>query len=326
MHNLKHFQSLIENQLKDLHFNAKPVQLYEPIRYMLTLGGKRMRPSLLLIANDLFGGNVNDALMPACGIEVFHNFTLLHDDIMDNAPVRRAKQTVHEKWNSNIAILSGDAMFVKSVQMISSVQEDHLKKVLDLFNSTALEVCEGQQMDMDFESRDDVQIDEYIEMIRLKTAVLLAASLEIGAITANANIKQAEILYDFGINLGIAFQLQDDLLDVYGNKENFGKQVGGDIISNKKTFLLLKALELAEGENLNRLQGLMNNTGVSMNANDKVEAVTALYDSVGVKELTQQKIDSYFNEAKHLLNKIDVSSEKKQILIELMDKLYVRDV
>lgn len=324
MPDLKDFQQLINNQLKDLDLNVKPLRLYEPIRYMLSLGGKRMRPSLCLIANHLFDGNVNDALMPACGIEVFHNFTLLHDDIMDNAPYRRTKETVHKKWNTSIAILSGDAMFVKSVQLISSVNENHLKKILDLFNHAALQVCEGQQMDMDFEERDDVKIEEYIEMIRLKTAVLLASSLEIGAMTANATMEQAELLYDFGLNLGIAFQLQDDLLDVYGNKDNFGKQVGGDIISNKKTYLLLTALELIEGENLAKLVELTHNTGVVINANDKVEAVTALYNTVGVKKLTQEKIDSYFNEAKHLLNKLEVAHAKKQILIELMEKLHVR--
>ena len=326
MPDLKHFQHLIENKLKELDLNLAPVRLYEPIRYMLSLGGKRMRPSLCLTANQLFDGDVNDALMPACGIEVFHNFTLLHDDIMDNAPYRRTKETVHKKWNTGIAILSGDAMFVKSVQLISTVKETQLKKVLGLFNHTALQVCEGQQMDMDFEERDDVKIEEYIEMIKLKTAVLLAASLEIGAMTANASIGQAEVLYDFGINLGIAFQLQDDLLDVYGSKDNFGKQVGGDIISNKKTYLLLKALEIAEGESLNKLVELTNNTGVISNTGDKVEAVTALYNAVGVKELTQEKIDSYFNEAKHILKKLNVPDAKKQILTELMNKLYVRNV
>jgi len=236
MHEPAFFQSIIEEEIKKISLGSSPRELYEPIRYMLALGGKRLRPSLLLMSTELFGGNTKDAISPALGIEVFHNFTLLHDDIMDKAPLRRSQETVHKKWNPDIAILSGDTMFVKSCELMMKVDDGILRKVMTLFYETATEVCEGQQLDMNFESRSSVTIDEYIHMISLKTAMLLGCSMKTGAWIANANEADANHLYDFGKNIGIAFQLHDDILDVYGDELKFGKQVGGDIIANKKLF------------------------------------------------------------------------------------------
>ena len=248
MKSLPELSDLIHQSVNKLQFPVSPKGLYDPIRYMLSLGGKRMRPVLTLMACDAFNGDVERAISPALGLEVFHNFTLLHDDIMDNAPLRRSKPTVHEKWNSNIAILAGDAMFVQSCQLVMDTPSSVVKEVMEVFTKTALEVCEGQQYDMDFESMNEVSIEEYIDMIRLKTAVLLGASLKIGALIGNADSEAASHLYDFGVNLGIAFQLQDDILDVYGDASFFGKQVGGDILANKKTYLLITALNKANGE------------------------------------------------------------------------------
>jgi geranylgeranyl diphosphate synthase type II len=257
MHSLSHFQQLIEKGLSSLELDKKPAELYDPIQYMLNLGGKRMRPALLLMSNEMFGGNPEEVISPALGIEVFHNFTLLHDDIMDKAPLRRTKATVHEKWNANVAILSGDTMFVQSCQLMMKVNDKYLRKVMDLFMKTAIEVCEGQQYDMNYESIEKVSLDEYLEMIALKTAVLLGGSLAIGAICADAKEDDIENIYHFGKKLGIAFQLQDDILDAYGDAEKFGKQVGGDIISNKKTFLLISACEQAKGKQLEQLTFLL---------------------------------------------------------------------
>src|SRR5476651_2411466 len=253
MKQLTDLQVLISKAVDALKFPESPAELYEPISYILDLGGKRLRPSLLLMACDLFGGDVNKAIEPALAIEVFHNFTLMHDDIMDKAPLRRGKKTVHEKWNANVAILSGDAMMVEANKLMMKVDDPILRRVMDVFNETATGVCEGQQIDMSFEQRNNVLIDEYLNMIRLKTAVLLGGTLKIGAIIGGASLNDAQLLYSFGVNLGIAFQLQDDILDVYGDPEKFGKQVGGDILSNKKTYLLIKALELAKDDHLQQL-------------------------------------------------------------------------
>ena len=242
--------NLVNNQLEKEQFGEEPVGLYEPIKYTLANGGKRIRPALALMAYSVFAKyDARSVLMPALGVEILHNFTLLHDDIMDHAEVRRGKATVHKKWDENTAILSGDAMFILAYKYLAKCNEKVLAKVLNIFSKTALEICEGQQYDMDFEERYDVSIDEYLEMIRLKTAVLLGCSLKIGAICGGADDKDADLLYDFGINIGLAFQLMDDILDVYADYETFGKEPGGDIASNKKTFLLLKALELADTEN-----------------------------------------------------------------------------
>ena len=251
MKKLEDLQSIISEAVQKLDFPGYPAKLYEPISYILSLGGKRMRPALLLMACELFGGDVNKAISPALAIEVFHNFTLMHDDIMDNAPLRRGKTTVHERWNKNVAILSGDVMLIEGYKLMMQVEDRLLRPILDIFNTTAVGVCEGQQLDMEFETRDVVDINEYINMIRLKTAVVLGGALKIGALIGGAPAKDADLLSQFGVQLGVAFQLQDDILDVYGDPEKFGKQVGGDIISNKKTFLLIKALELAKGEQAN---------------------------------------------------------------------------
>ncbi len=322
MHSLSHFQQLIEKGLSSLELNKKPAELYDPIQYMLNLGGKRMRPALLLMSNEMFGGNPEEVISPALGIEVFHNFTLLHDDIMDKAPLRRSKETVHEKWNANVAILSGDTMFVQSCQLMMKVCDKHLRKVMDLFMTTAIEVCEGQQYDMNYESIENVSIDEYLEMISLKTAVLLGGSLAIGAICANANENDIDNIYNFGKKLGIAFQLQDDILDVYGDAEKFGKQVGGDILANKKTFLLISACEQAKEKQLEKLKFLLNQK--DFNPDEKIRSVIAVYDDLKIKEQADQKMDQYFQEAMKHLNAIQVSVDRKELLISFAEKLMVR--
>src|ERR1700759_413091 len=258
MKELHELQDIIGNAVKELNYPEYPAQLYEPISYILSLGGKRMRPALLLMACDLFGGDVDAAIPPALAIEVFHNFTLMHDDIMDNAPIRRGHATVHTKWNQNVGILSGDVMLVQGYKLMMQVPDHLLRPILDIFNVTAIGVCEGQQLDMEFEELTNVSIDEYLNMIKLKTAVVLGGALKIGALIGGADTKDADLLSDFGVNLGIAFQLQDDILDVYGDPEKFGKQVGGDIISNKKTYLLLKSLELANKQQSSELHNWLN--------------------------------------------------------------------
>ncbi|RYE17915.1 MAG: polyprenyl synthetase family protein [Sphingobacteriales bacterium] len=271
MKKLNELQDIIIDGISQLSYPARPAELYQPISYILSIGGKRLRPALVLMACDMFGGDVNAAVKPALAIEVFHNFTLMHDDIMDNAPLRRGKVTVHEKWNSNIAILSGDVMMVEANKLIMQVDDRILRTVMTIFNETAQGVCEGQQFDMNFEQDNQVSIDGYLGMIRLKTAVLLGGALKIGALIGGADAANAENLYQFGVNLGIAFQLQDDILDVYGDPEKFGKQVGGDIISNKKTFLLIKATELAkEQESTDLAQWVATK---DFNTTEKVKAV-----------------------------------------------------
>src|SRR3569833_1427024 len=248
MRTINQIQEILNREVESLDFPLYPADLYEPIKYILALGGKRIRPALLLMSCDMFGGDILKAVPPALAIEVFHNFTLMHDDIMDNAPLRRGKVTVHEKWNKNVAILSGDVMLVKGYELMMNVDDRVLRPIMNIFNETAIGVCEGQQIDMEFETRSDVHIDEYINMIRLKTAVVLGGAVKIGALIGGSTPEDALLLQTFGEQLGVAFQLQDDILDVYGDPEKFGKQVGCDILSNKKTFLLLKALELADKE------------------------------------------------------------------------------
>jgi geranylgeranyl diphosphate synthase type II len=317
-------QEMYQGWLEALALNRDPQSLYDPVKYVLSMGGKRLRPVLMLLAYNLFKDDVERVKPQALGIEIYHNFTLLHDDLMDKADVRRGHPTVHKRWNDNTAILSGDAMTVLAYQQIEQCDEKHLHKVINLFNQTAIEICEGQQYDMDFESRLDVTEAEYMEMIRLKTSVLLAASLKIGAILADASEKDADLLYDFGICLGLAFQLKDDLLDVYGDPKVFGKKNGGDILCNKKTFLLIKALELA---NESQLQGL--NRWIEMkefSAEEKINAVTTLYNIVGVKGITQKLIEDYSAKASALLNEVSVSEERKEALRKLMEGLKTREV
>ncbi len=298
-----------------------PKELYDPIKYTLDNGGKRMRPLLVLLGCKVFSEDVSQALRPAIGIELFHNFTLLHDDIMDEAPLRRGNPSVYKKWNSNIAILSGDAMIIKAYQLLVETRTGALSDVLIEFNRTALEVCEGQQLDMNFESRDDVSLEEYLQMIGLKTAVLLATSLKIGALIGGANAEQANLLYNFGLNTGIAFQLQDDILDVYGESAKVGKQKGGDIISNKKTFLLLKALELADKE-----KSLELNQWLTSNApTQKVAAVTAIYNQLGVRQLAEEKMWDYYNSGIASLEKVKGSAAWVTTLKQFSNDLMHRE-
>jgi geranylgeranyl diphosphate synthase type II len=324
---LNQLQIQVEKGLQDLSFPVQPESLYQPVTYMLSLGGKRVRPVLVLLANELFGGDSKVALSAALGVEVFHNFTLLHDDIMDNAPLRRAKQTVHAKWNSNVAILSGDAMFVEACKLMMQVPDNSVRNVMDVFTTTALEVCEGQQYDMDFETSNNVSIQQYLDMIRLKTAVLVGGSLKIGALIGNASQEAANHLYDFGVNLGVAFQLQDDILDVYGDTNKFGKQVGGDILSNKKTFLLLTALANADKETSNELNYLLNlQIDATNSASEKVKAVTIIYNKLTVKEIALAKMNELYNEALKHLDAIQVDENRKVPLRELAASLMIREV
>ncbi|TSD66640.1 polyprenyl synthetase family protein [Inquilinus sp. KBS0705] len=323
MRKLEDLQSLIATSVSKLQFPEYPAELYEPISYILALGGKRMRPALLLMACDLFNGDVEAALPPALAIEVFHNFTLMHDDIMDKAPIRRGKVTVHEKWDNNVAILSGDVMLIEGYKLMMQVRDNILRQVLDIFNATAVGVCEGQQLDMTFETSNDVTIPEYINMIRLKTAVVLGGALKIGALIGNADIKDADLLCEFGENVGIAFQLQDDILDVYGNPEKFGKQVGGDIISNKKTYLLIKALELVKGADAEELARWL--TFPKFDAAEKVAAVTALYNKANVRQFAESEMQAYAEKAFAALDQINLPEESKQYLRDFADGLLVRE-
>jgi geranylgeranyl diphosphate synthase type II len=323
MKKLNELQELIGNAVTKLAFPVHPTDLYEPISYILSIGGKRMRPALLLMACDLFGGDIDKALAPALAIEVFHNFTLMHDDIMDNAPLRRGRTTVHEKWNQNVGILSGDVMLIEGYKLMMQVENHLLRQILDIFNNTAVGVCEGQQIDMDFEQRNDVAIDEYINMIRLKTAVVLGGALKIGALIGGAGLKDAELLSNFGEHLGIAFQLQDDILDVYGDPEKFGKQVGGDIISNKKTYLLIKALELAEKENAIELNKLL--TEKQLDNDSKVKAVTAIYNTLQVRQYAENQMQAYADKAFEALDAINLPDGHKQYLRDFADGLMVRE-
>jgi geranylgeranyl diphosphate synthase type II len=316
-------QALISNSVDKLSFPEHPGQLYEPISYILSLGGKRMRPALLLMACELFGGDVNKAIPPALAIEVFHNFTLMHDDIMDKAPLRRGKTTVHEKWNQNVAILSGDVMLIEGYKLMMQVDNHLLRQVLDIFNETAVGVCEGQQIDMEFETQQNVRIDEYINMIRLKTAVVLGGALKIGALIGGASQQDADLLSDFGVQLGIAFQLQDDILDVYGDPEKFGKQVGGDIISNKKTYLLIKALELAQGDDANELNNLLSAT--KFNAAQKVADVTRIYNNLQIRSYAEEAMQTYADKAFAALALINLPDNHKQYLQDFADGLLVRE-
>ena len=289
----------------------EPENLYKPIHYILQLGGKRLRPILTLLTCDLFGGNSKQALNAALAIEVFHNFTLIHDDIMDSAPMRRGHETVHKKWNVNTGILSGDAMMIVAYQCFENYEPTMYKKLLTVFNKTALEVCEGQQLDIDFENRNNVTIAEYIKMITFKTSVLVAAAMKMGAIVAKVDDAEAAKIYNFGLNLGIAFQLQDDYLDTFGNAETFGKQIGGDILENKKTFLFLKCIEIANKSDVKELLKLYSDK--KGNA-QKVQRVTELFINNKIDENTIKEIESYTNKAFEILNSLTLSDEKKAVL------------
>ncbi len=313
------YQKLIEAEIKNQKFGSQPKSLYEPIRYLMNLGGKRLRPLLVMLSYSLYKKDAKKIAPYAAAVEAFHNFTLMHDDIMDKAPLRRGKATVHEKWNVNTAILSGDVMLVRVYDLFLSLEEKKLKEVLKIFNQCAAEVCEGQQWDMEFETKAKVTEAQYIEMIRLKTAVLLGFSLELGALLADASAEDRIALREFGINIGIGFQLKDDLLDVYADKKKFGKQVGGDIIANKKTFLLIKALEKARGKDKVELTKWLSAT--KFNAAKKVKAVTSIYDNIGVQLLTEKKIEAYFSKGFERLK--DVKGNKS-VLIAFTNNLIAR--
>lgn len=319
MHSPTQLQEILENAIPQIVYPKHPANLYEPIRYIMSLGGKRIRPVMVLMATELFTTEINKALDVALAIETFHNFTLVHDDIMDNAPLRRGKQTVHEKWGVNNAILSGDVMMVESNKHLSKVDISVLKPVLDTFNATAQGVCEGQQLDMEFEQRNDVTIEEYIEMIRLKTAVLLGGAMKLGAIVGGASTTDADLLYTFGENLGVAFQLQDDILDVYGNPDKFGKQVGGDIIANKKTFLHLKTLALAHSNEVESL------TSITTNQEEKIDQVTHLYNKYEIRDLATAEMDKYLTRANQALETLAVAEDKKENFRTLVQQILDRD-
>lgn len=311
----------LQKRSEDLK-KMNPANLYEPVDYSLEMGGKRLRPLLLLLSCNMFSDSVQNALPAAIAIEMFHNFTLLHDDIMDNAEVRRNRPTVHKKFNENSAILSGDVMAFLSYSYLLESKSEKLDEILRLFTKTAIEVCEGQQLDMEFENRLEVDENEYIEMIRLKTAVLLACALKAGALLANAGLGVANQLYEFGINLGLAFQLQDDLLDSFGVQESFGKKIGGDILANKKTYLSIKALETVTGNRKQELIGWMNKT--DFNPSEKINAVLSIYTQLNIKELVQQKIDSYFQKCQSVFEQISVVESRKQQLQEISNSMLNR--
>ncbi len=302
----------------------EPKNLYEPILYILNLGGKRLRPILTLLATDAFEGDVEKALDAALAIEIFHNFSLVHDDIMDDAPLRRGKDTVHEKWDINTGILSGDAMLINAYQLFENYDSDTFKQLAQLFTKTAIEVCEGQQYDVDYEESDLVSIPEYLQMIKYKTAVLVGAALQMGAIIANASKKDEQLIYDFGCNLGLAFQLQDDYLDVFGNPETFGKQIGGDIIENKKTFLYLKSLELLDQDESEQLKHLYSIS--PLNPAQKIETVGGLFVKSGAAGLAKQEIEKYTSTALKHLQDLEMKPEKKQRFTTFANDLMTRNV
>lgn len=323
MHSIPQLQEIINKAIAEKEYTESPAQLYEPISYLMELGGKRMRPVLVLLSAELFGGDIRKALDAAIGIELFHNFTLMHDDIMDKAPLRRGKPTVHAKWSENAAILSGDVMFVEAYKMMIRVEDVILRQVLDIFSDTASAVCQGQQADMDFEKRADVSIEEYLQMIKQKTAVLLAGSMEIGALIGGADTDQSKLLYEFGENLGLAFQLQDDILDVYGDPEKFGKQVGGDILANKKTFLLIKAKDLAQTDASKEIARWVN--GTNHDPAEKINAITSMFDKLGVRKLAESQMEFYVRKALGALNQISVQNGTKVLLKDFAETLLLRE-
>lgn len=324
MLSIEKYQSEFTEYLNKYEVTKEPLGLYEPIDYILNLGGKRLRPVLTLMATDVFNGNYKQALKAALSIEIFHNFSLVHDDIMDDAPLRRGHKTVHEKWDINTGILSGDAMLIKAYQLFESYTPQTFQLLAKLFSKTALQVCEGQQYDVDFETRNNVTIPDYLKMIEYKTAVLIGAALKMGAIVANASEKDQDNIYEFGKNLGIAFQLQDDYLDAFGDPKTFGKQVGGDIIENKKTFLYLKALELANNTEREYLYRLYNEKPVDNLY--KIDQVKLLFLTAGAAEATQQEIKSYTNKAFNVLDPLNISPEKKDLLKAFGEKLMTRTI
>lgn len=322
MINADQILKLVNDYLVQLPYDRRPASLYEPIRYVLSMGGKRIRPVLMLLSYNLFKDDPETILMPACALETYHNYTLLHDDLMDNADLRRGHETVHKKWNANTAILSGDSMLVLAYQRMQQCSSDKMAEVLALFTETALEIGEGQEYDMAFEHRDDVSEEEYIEMIRLKTSVLLACALKIGAILAGASKEDADNLYRFGEQIGLAFQLQDDFLDVYGDTRVFGKAIGGDITSNKKTFMLINALNYANEEQRRQLESWIGAT--KFDRDEKVAAVTRLYNEIGIDRMAQDKIAYYFEQSRKYLQAVSVDESRKAELAAYAQRMMNR--
>ena len=324
MRTISEYQDLISRHFESIKYQKEPNNLYEPIRYILSLGGKRLRPVLTLMATEVFDVDCQKALAAATAVEVFHNFSLIHDDIMDDAPLRRGNETVHEKWNINTGILSGDAMLILAYQYFEAYEPKIFQELAKLFSKTALEVCEGQQYDVDFETRDDVTIPEYLKMIEYKTAVLVAAAMKMGAIVAETTEENKNLIYDFGLNLGLAFQLQDDYLDAFGNPETFGKQVGGDIIENKKTYLYLKAMEFAS---VNEKEQLLHLFSFQSSENtDKINSVKGIFNQTGASAATQKAIENFTFKALETLAKMNIGNDKKAILKAFAENLMSRNV
>jgi len=323
MYSFNESREIINDTISKINFDDDPAELFNPIKYTLSNGGKRLRPALVLMSCELFSGKIDEAIMPALGIEMFHNFTLLHDDIMDKSPIRRNKPTVYNKWNDNIAILSGDVMSILSYKYITKCNKEILASVIDLFSQTAIMVCKGQQYDMNFEALQTVTVDEYLSMIELKTSVLIAASIKLGAILGGANQADINHMYNFGKNLGMAFQIQDDLLDVYGDLKIFGKKPGGDIITNKKTYLLVKALEIASSGQKIQIYNQLKKK--SFNTDKKINAILSIYNDLNIKDISEELINEYLGKSKNDLEKVSPDDFKKEQLKEVFEILLNRD-
>lgn len=322
MHHFEKIQEIIQNAITGENFTEEPRALYEPISYSLNTGGKRLRPALLLMAVDLYSSDIESFVLPALGIEIFHNFTLVHDDIMDNASLRRNQPTVHAKWDTNTAILSGDAMFIKAYEYILKYEGRKAHAIYRIFNSSAMRVCEGQQYDMNFETSSDVTEKEYLHMIELKTAELIACSLKIGALIGGSDDEEADQLFEFGKNLGMAFQLQDDYLDSFGDEQAFGKNIGGDILADKKTYLLIKAYEKADARDREKLDQLIGNKNID--SQSKIMQVLDIYYRLGIERITAQKAEQYFNDALEILDNLSKTNEEKRPLTELAHSMMKR--
>jgi len=322
MYAINELREIVKREMAKQEYVEEPYSLFEPIKYILEDGGKRLRPILTLMAYNLYREDIERVLKSAIGIEIFHNYTLLHDDVMDDAELRRGRQTVHKKWNSNVAILSGDAAAITAYKYIEHCEDEYLRRAIDGFNQVAMDVCKGQQYDMEFETRDNVTEEEYIHMIYLKTSVLIAGSLRHGALIAGAPENEYKALYDFGGYLGLAFQLQDDYLDVYGDVAVFGKNIGGDIVANKKTYMLIKALELADARTESELRGWIANRNA--HPEEKIKAVTCIYNQLGIDQVAIDTIHKYLEKSREILRKIEVPEERKVMFYEEIDHLWNR--
>ena len=323
MHNYNHYLRLVNGAIENINYPKQPAKLYEPIAYTMALGGKRVRPVLTLMTCEAMGGDLQKAINPALGIELFHNYTLVHDDVMDRADLRRGKPTVHTRWDNNVAILCGDAMLTMATQAMSRVDDDIVAPIMEVFNETAMKIYEGQQYDMDYEQRNDVTVDEYMKMIRLKTSVLLGCSCKVGAIVARTDKENADKIYDMAVNLGIAFQLQDDYLDVWGDPATFGKEIAGDIVNNKKTFLLINAIHQAGGNDAKALKHWLSESNAPKQ--EKIQGVTALYEKLGIKDQARNAIVNYSHKALDLLHETKMSYDAYKVFESIINQLADRD-